>query len=663
MHQTSDTGRSMIQTQNASKARRATGQPHAILRERFGLADFREGQVDVIDRLLAGQSTLAIFPTGAGKSLCYQLPALMLDGLTLVISPLIALMKDQIDFLQSRGVPAARLDSSITSEQAVATYRGLHDGSLKLLYVAPERLANERFLQTLSKVKVAMLAVDEAHCISEWGHSFRPDYLKLARLAQRLHVGRVLALTATATPVVAEQIAKAFSIAGQNIVRTGFYRPNLTLRVTAVDEARRDSVLLERIKSRAAGPTIVYVTLQKTAERVAADLRKAGLDAAAYHAGMDADDRTRVQEHFMQSDRAIVVATIAFGMGIDKRNIRQVYHYNLPKSLENYAQEIGRAGRDGQPSICETLACAADRIPLENFVYGDTPEPAAVDSLVREVLLQPEAFDVSPHDLSNRHDIRVLVVETLLTYLQLHGVIESTGPFYSQYKFKWLRDEKAVLAKFDKPRADFLRRVLSSAKLGKTLFTIDVAEAALKMNEDRKRLVSALSYLDEQGDIELEAAGVRQGFRRLQHKHDPRMLIANLNDRFAQREQRDIARLEEVLAFCAHNGCRTQRLMAYFGEPMPKPCGHCSICAGEKAQPLAITTSKHAARDITRAAGELRRLGNDALKTPRQIARFLCGIATPSFSRGKLKKNPHFGVFDDVPLKEVQSAISARSPR
>lgn len=635
--------------------------PQDILREKFGLDSFRPGQVEVIDRLLAGKSTLAIFPTGGGKSLCYQLPALMLDGLTLVISPLIALMKDQIDFLQSRGVPAARLDSSIDTAAAVETFRGLRRGTLKILYVAPERLANERFLQTLSTLKVAMLAVDEAHCISEWGHSFRPDYLKLAKLAQRLKVGRVLALTATATPVVAQQIAKAFSIAEDDIIRTGFYRPNLTLGVSVVDPAKRDRALLDRIKSNPPGPTIVYVTLQKTAEDVATLLNRAGLDAAPYHAGLETETRTRVQEHFMQSDSSIVVATIAFGMGIDKRNIRYIYHYNLPKSLENYAQETGRAGRDGKPSTCEILACADDRITLENFVYGDTPEPAAVDALVREVLAQGATFDVSVYELSNRHDIRQLVVETLLTYLQLHGLIESTGPFYSTFKFYWLRNEREVLAKFDAARADFLRRVLAMAQLGSRWFTLDCAAAADRLKEQRQRIVAALTYLSEQGDIELQAVGVRQGFVRTAVKPDVGALIASLNDRFEKREARDIARLNEVLGFCAHAGCKTQQLMNYFGDPLDRPCGHCSVCMGKVAEPLILSSSTSSTAEIQSAAKELTRLARDVFKTSRQMTRFLCGISSPAWARGPLKQNRQFGAFVHVPFQDVMRAISDRA--
>src|SRR3954470_16595708 len=218
-----------------------------VLQSTFRFPDFRDGQQPVVDRLLAGTSVLAIFPTGGGKSLCYQLPALLLDGLTLVVSPLIALMKDQLDFLKSRGVPAARLDSSLTATEARQVYADLRAGTLKLLYVSPERLANERFLQTLRSLRIALLAVDEAHCISEWGHNFRPDYLKLAALAKDLRVGRVLGLTATAPPTVAADIARAFGIAETDVVRTGFYRPNLTLHLTPCRPGEADAVLAKRL--------------------------------------------------------------------------------------------------------------------------------------------------------------------------------------------------------------------------------------------------------------------------------------------------------------------------------------------------------------------------------------------------------------------------------
>src|ERR1700732_1083606 len=388
----------------------------STLKSVFGFDTFREGQVAVITKILEGKSALAVFPTGSGKSLCYQISALHLDGLTLVISPLIALLKDQIDFLQKRNVPAARLDSTIELDDIRQIDSDLRAGRLKLLYVAPERFSNERFIQKLRQLKISLMVIDEAHCISEWGHNFRPDYLKLARLTRSLKVGRVLTLTATATPAVAQDICREFSIKPDAFIHTGFYRPNLTLEVTPCGPNQQISLLLDRLRERPRGPTIVYVTLQRTAETVANELSKTGFPARAYHAGVGNDKRSAVQDWFMNSTDAIVVATIAFGMGSDKSDIRYVYYYNLPKSLENYSQEIGRAGRDGKESICEMLACGSDVTVLENFTFGDTPEAASIGAIVDSILAKGNEFDISVYELSRTHDVRPLVVETLLTY-------------------------------------------------------------------------------------------------------------------------------------------------------------------------------------------------------------------------------------------------------
>jgi ATP-dependent DNA helicase RecQ len=364
------------------------------LHDIFVFDSFRPGQEVVVQQLLAGRSALALFPTGSGKSLCFQLTALHLDGVTIVVSPLIALMKDQIDFLKAHGIPAGRLDSSVPLDEVRRIDTQLRTGQLKLLYVAPERFSNERFINKLRGLKVSLMVVDEAHCISEWGHNFRPDYLKLARFARALHVERVLALTATATPSVAADICREFRIAPDAFVHTGFYRPNLFIRITPVRSDAQLALLIKRLHNQPRGSTIVYVTLQRTAEKVADELAQSGFPARAYHAGMDDDERTAVQDWFMQSRDGIVVATIAFGMGVHKADIRHVFHFNLPKSLENYSQEIGRAGRDGEASSCEMLVCPQDAITLENFSYGDTPDPESIRGIVDAVLGKDAEFDL-----------------------------------------------------------------------------------------------------------------------------------------------------------------------------------------------------------------------------------------------------------------------------
>lgn len=630
------------------------------LKEVFGFDGFRAGQEAAVARLFAGRSVLTIFPTGSGKSLCYQLPALLLDGLTLVISPLIALMKDQLDFLVSRGVPAARLDSSLTREETIAVHEGLNAGRLKLLYVSPERLGNERFLRSLQRRRISLLAVDEAHCISEWGHNFRPDYLKIAHLARQLKVERVLALTATATPQVARDIAAGFDIAEDDVVHTGFYRPNLKLHATPCEPTDKDSLLLARLRDRPAGPTIVYVTLQRTAEEVARRLAQHGFDARAYHAGMETEDRNAVQDAFMASDSMIVVATIAFGMGIDKADIRYVYHYNLPKALENYVQEIGRAGRDGHPSVCELLACADDVVTLANFTYGDTPTEQSVAGMIGDVLSRGEEFDVSVYELSAAHDIRPLVVKTLLTYLELEGILQSTAPFYSQYKFQPQKGSREMLEPFDADRAAFLRNVFRHAVKGRTWFSLDLEKVSRAIGQPRERLVAAIGYLEERGDLIVQAAGVRQGYRMLSRPSDPAALCDRLSLRFDHREKHEITRLDRVLDYAEEDGCWTRHLLAYFGEQHGE-CGHCGRCDGQSPRPIAPAGRASPTEEQKLQLDRLLAERHKALASPRQVARFLCGLSSPATTRAKLRSHRLFGAFGSMQFHDVMALVESKT--
>ncbi len=631
------------------------------LRSHFGHTGFREGQRRVIETLLEGRSALAVFPTGAGKSLCYQLPAVILEGLTIVVSPLIALMREQVDTLRRRDIPAARLDSTLSAEETAEVLGSITSGSLKLLYIAPERFSSEAFLARLRKTKPSLLAIDEAHCISEWGHNFRPDYLRLASLAKKLRIPRVLALTATATPTVAKEIRKGFGIRMQDVTTTSFHRPNLSIHVTPTAAKDRLDILSERLRNPSFHPAIVYVTLQHTTEQVAADLKNRGLSARAYHAGMADDVRASAQDDFMHGRCDIIIATIAFGMGIDKADIRSVFHYNLPKTLENYQQEIGRAGRDGSQSHCEMLACADDLTVLRNFILGDTPDEPSLHRLVDHLLRQGDEFDISRYDLSRTTDIRQLVLETVIAHLEKQRLIEPAGMFHSTFQLAFRHPEDRVIAGHTPSRQRFLKSLFDSGKRGRRLLTVDVATSAATIGETGERIVKALRYLEESGDVELKPVGLRHRFRLLPtaKERSPREVASWLFDMFNDREARDLARLDGIVEFATGSGCLTARLLAYFGESMEKPCGHCGGCAGEATDSLPVSPVPDITASDIAAIQSLRKEGHAALRSKRALARFLCGISSPATTRDRLTRHDAYGMLGSVPFADVLDHLDA----
>ncbi|MBL0385209.1 DNA helicase RecQ [Tumebacillus sp. ITR2] len=337
-----------------------------LLKKYYGYDSFRKGQESIIDNILTGHDTLGIMPTGGGKSICYQIPALCFDGITLVISPLISLMKDQVDALHSIGIPAAYINSSLSQAEADNTLRAARSGAYKLLYVAPERLDTERFRSELQMLPVSMLAIDEAHCISQWGHDFRPSYLAVPKILDLLpERPRVTAFTATATPEVTRDITRLLGIAGSDVFVTGFNRENLRFAILR-GENKRDFTLdyLRRNRDQSG---VIYAATRKEVDQLYETLTASGFAVGKYHAGLTDEEKSKWQDQFLYDDVRIMVATNAFGMGIDKSNVRYVLHVNMPKNMESYYQEAGRAGRDGEPSECILLYHAQD-VQLQKFL-------------------------------------------------------------------------------------------------------------------------------------------------------------------------------------------------------------------------------------------------------------------------------------------------------
>lgn len=631
-----------------------------ILKSRFGFPDFRPGQKEVVEKLVGDHghgSAVAILPTGAGKSLCYQLPALVYPkGLTLVVSPLIALMKDQVDSMVRKGIAAMSLDSTMTAEEYRERMDSISRGTARMVFVAPERFNNEKFVQAMREADISLFVVDEAHCVSEWGHSFRPVYLRVAKWAQELGVSRKLALTATATEQVAKDIAREFNVPyPDGLVRLPSLRPNLTTRVTHVQsmvqildrkgrtEARTD-ILCELIREREPGPTIVYVTLQATAMEVAEQLSSRGLFAKPYHAGMKNETRTEVQDWFMDSTHGapIVVATIAFGMGIDKADIRYVYHYNLPKTIENYVQEIGRAGRDGINSTCEVLACMDDIPTLEGFIYGDSPNKRSVDEFVRLVFngrAEGDTVDLSLYDLGVELDLRSLVMQQMFTQLDLRGgyLVEKT-PFYNKLSLR--KDPSFKRLKLDSNSLP--SKVFKRSKMTPTFIHVEnVNELAKRLNVDRLEINQACDELMRQGYFsDIKPGSVRSTFELLRVPHDLEDVANQLYAYLVKLEKRGIRRLDEVLEHVSAAECHTKRLMTRFGDDTTSmgDCGHCAYCLNGKKKPVDIADT-HRARILTLFDEERWNtiLSQDALPKddPVLLARFAVGISSPRISKLK----------------------------
>ncbi len=649
----------------------------APLKSTFGFEQLREGQQPVVEAILAGRSAAAIFPTGSGKSLCYQLPALLLPHLTLVVSPLLALMQDQVAFLRSKGVAAASLDSTLSRDELTATQQGVRSGEIKILFISVERLKNERFREFIRGVAISLLVVDEAHCISEWGHNFRPDYLKLPHWRREFNIPQSLLLTATATKPVVEDMRRHFDIAEADVISTGFYRPNLRLLVqpTPVHERLNKCAqwLNHRIKKGEPFGSIIYVTQQNTADEVASHLNNlVNVPVESYHAGLPSETRQDIQQRFMAGTTPCIVATIAFGMGIDKSNIRQVLHYDLPKSIENYSQEIGRAGRDRNASDCVLLADLSGLTVLENFTYGDTPTLGAIKRLLTTINTDTSVgstgtgrWETMMQPLSNQTDIRPLPLKTLLVHLEMAGRITPLYSYYAEYRFK-PESESALLSQFNGERQQFIQTLLAHSKKGRTWYSLDMDALVGSLGPDaRSRAVKALEYCAEQQWLTLEIKQMTEVYEvRTWQVAETDAIAQELHQSFMAHQNSDIQRLHNMVELFKSQQCLSRQLAVYFNDQsMTQDCGHCSVCMGKwQAWPQNSVAQAPDTAHIQALLTEFNQAWQTTFKQmpePETQTRFLSGMTSPWLTKVKARKLANYAALEQVPYAAVLNALQS----
>ncbi len=575
----------------------------ATLARCFGYPDFRKPQIPAIEAVLAGRDALIVLPTGGGKSLCFQVPALLRGGLTVVISPLISLMKDQVDALERRGLPAAFINSTLGANAAADRLTRAQRGELTLLYLAPERMDAGRTLERLREIGVSMLAVDEAHCISEWGHDFRPSYRRIGRIRHALGDPQTVALTATATPSVRDDIARQLLLRDPVVVVGGFDRTNLSYSVVSTrSQGEKDKAAIAAIREHS-GPGIVYAPTRKAVERVTQVLTRARIGAVAYHAGLDESHRRRAQDAFMGEAARVIVATSAFGMGIDKPDVRLVVHHAMPGTLESYYQEAGRAGRDGNPSVCVLLHAYPDRFTHEYFIDGAHPDRTSVERTWRAL-----------RDVADADGLATIDLDALVQRLR-----KQVNERHVAAALRVLGRAGCLLVEPPAPARVFVRLLATPARIA--------AELTGEREFDRELLRAlwrAVGRRFEDGaSIDLDglppgfggAMGTRPVLDRLQAEQfvevvkdtggfrlDGRCVVDSWLpvdwDELARRRTVDMDRLDAMQQYAQTRGCRRAFVLRYFGDPDVRPaCGACDRCLGTTSDtPARTSRSRRATR-------------------------------------------------------------------
>ena len=588
------------------------------LQKYFGFTDFLEGQAEVIDSVLAGENAVVVMPTGGGKSLCYQLPAMMIDGLTLVVSPLIALMKDQVDQLSARGIPTTFINSSIGYREANKRLSEIRRGLHKLVYVAPERFRNQAFMDALAQAKVRLFAIDEAHCISHWGHDFRPDYLRLKEAVDRLSRPQIIALTATATAKVRSDIIDQLGLIDPRLLVAGFDRPNLALRVVHVSSEKEKRETLKRIMKMSKGGGIIYAATRKSVEQITAKLKMSGLSVEPYHAGMGEHERTRAQDSFMNGRVQAIVATNAFGMGIDKSDIRFVVHYHLPGSIEAYYQEVGRAGRDGLPADCVLLFNYADTRTQQFFIDGNNPPP----ELIRRVYHEIASFGLDTVEQSARElaqqlgEKNEMSIHTALVVLEKAGHIERGRSTDKTIVARLATRVDAALEQIGDQSVEgaLLRESILNRDVNEREQTeIDLNSVAQSLGLQEGQVRRALSHLSSRSIISYRNAYQGRGIKLLD---DPPATTLRIDTKeLAIRAAAEQGKLRRMIDYCYHKLCLRRFILNYFGDNKKVDrCETCSSCAPHPSSYVA-----HSATGKGRGSAGTLRIGGAKLPPSTEI--------------------------------------------
>jgi ATP-dependent DNA helicase RecQ len=573
---------------NATSATTATSieQARAALKEHFGYPAFRAGQEAAVESVLSGRDTLVVLPTGGGKSLCYQVPALVRGGLTVVISPLISLMKDQVEALEKRGVAAAYINSTLGAAAASERMARVRDGSLQLLYLSPERLEAGRTLDQLAAVGVSLLAVDEAHCISEWGHDFRPSYRRIGSMRDRLGGLQTIALTATATPHVRRDIVQQLALRDAEVAVAGFDRTNLTYHVRSVRrEQEKDEQTITLLRETTA-PAIVYTPTRKAVERITAMLGRAGVNATAYHAGLAHKTRQRAQDAFMDERTRVIVATSAFGMGIDKPDVRLVVHHAMPGSLEAYYQEAGRAGRDGNASTCILLHTPNDRATHEFFLAGTHPGRNTVErvwQLLRAMADADGHVPLSPEQVAERAPISMNAREVgaAIRVLTSNHACRVDQAVPGRVWVRLLASAARITRELDGDRA-FDREVLRALWRGTRAGIVQGAAVNLDGLPPgfggTMGLVPVLERLKAQQFVTWTRPNGGIQLLRSRNGATPPVNWQQLE----RRRRTDVARLDAMEGYVYAHHCRRAYVLRYFGDRDARPhCGACDRCLAD----------------------------------------------------------------------------------